>query len=278
MIKMLDITLLDTYPSNTKDQRNQLARSHVPNRHPNIASGHVDLEKWVVSQSDPLGTKGPKGCEKCGWWGSPRWKSGQIHPRKLTNVPWKGTISIGNTSSNHFLFRGRVSFPGSISKLWEFFDASQNLDLKKPPRTQMTSYFGRFDPSKRKCETPQKGGQLGFFGRFISCYFISVDTRSKLSNSLWLNGANKQLLVELDISRYQGCRFGPESKPTLVSPIFNIDFRSLETPSVADCLFPKMFFGDKSATLLNSDVYHGNFSPYLVVRIINPKGWVPPWN
>ncbi len=50
MVKMLDITLLDTYPSNTKDQRNQLARSHGPNRHPNIASGHVDLEKWGVSQ------------------------------------------------------------------------------------------------------------------------------------------------------------------------------------------------------------------------------------
>ncbi len=38
-----------------------------------------------------------------------------LHPRKLTNVdPKKRTISMGNTSSNHWCLRVYVSFPGRI--------------------------------------------------------------------------------------------------------------------------------------------------------------------
>ena len=38
--------------------------------------------------------------------------SKSLHPRKLTNVPWKGIISIGNTSSNHWFSGDMLVFQG----------------------------------------------------------------------------------------------------------------------------------------------------------------------
>ncbi len=56
----------------------------------------------------------------------------------------------------------------------------------------------------------------------------------------------KKKCVTKNLRALPGCRFGPESsRQTLVSPIF----RSGLVPSVADC-FRKMFFEDKSATLV----------------------------
>ena len=64
MVKMFLSTLLEgPHTASTKDQRNQLGASHVSNRHPNIASGHVDLKKWFWI-SDTLGTPSQHFCPR----------------------------------------------------------------------------------------------------------------------------------------------------------------------------------------------------------------------
>ena len=98
-----------------------------------------------------------------------------IHPGKLTNVPQKGTISIGNTSSNHW-------FSGNMLVLWgvgHFFGRNQKYQTS----------LALFCPS---CSQSQPLGvcQVSSSGRQKWCWNLMVWKNPK--NMVWKNPKNQQ--------------------------------------------------------------------------------------